>query len=395
MMDTHLPQINEPIVQSLVEANTRFAFKLFAEMIAEQGLDENLFISPLSISLALAMTYNGAAGETQRAMAETLEIHDMDLDDVNQAFAALRTHSEAVDPQVIFALANSLWVDNVTEFKPEFIQRNRDFYDAEVRDLGEGLAAINAWVNDKTEGNIPEILNSPGVILVLLNAIYFKGEWARKFDASQTTDGVFTLLDGSQKTHPMMRQSGKYRYYRDEDVEAVALPYGVGKISMYIFLPTLPADAKPAWSLSRLTQKTETKITLSFDAFTRNLTVEKWDQWMAGFHEVDGEIVLPRFKIDFGVELNDALITLGMKTAFAGQANFANMCPGVWIDLVVHKAFVEVNEEGTEAAAVTAVVMRGGKPLRFQLTIDRPFFFAIRDDETGSILFMGTVTEPA
>ncbi|MBC8234296.1 serpin family protein, partial [bacterium] len=204
-------------------------------------------------------------------------------------------------------------------------------------------------------------------------AIYFKGRWKVEFDKSKTRDGVFHLPNGREKQVPMMSQSSNFPYFRGDNFEAVSLPYGEGRMSMYIFLPNSDSN---------------------LDAFLLHLNAENWENWMSQFDEVADNlmVVLPRFKLEYEVTLNDALKALGMGIAFSGRANFDGIAPGLFISEVKHKTFVEVNEEGTEAAAVTAVMLKDSIPPLF--VVDRPFFFAIRDNWTGTVLFMGLVIEP-
>jgi len=370
----------------LVSANTRFGLKLYGEVL-KQNAGKNLFISGSSVALALAMTYNGAEAETKQAMAGALEVQGLSAEEVNQAFRDLNTALAGTDPKVQLQIANSLWGRRGVNFKPDFIQRTKDFYNAEVAELNfndpGAPQKINEWVNDKTKGKIDKIIDqiSPDAILFLINAIYFKGKWSAEFDKAKTKDDTFTLADGRQKKHPMMNQSGNYNYFANENFQAVSLPYGSKRVAMYVFLPAKGAN---------------------LDAFHKSLTAENWEGWMKEFQEMPGDIAMPRFKMEFEAELNDALKALGMGVAFdPSRANFSRMAQvveAIYINKVKHKAFVEVNEEGTEAAAVTSVEMRTTsiqQPReRFRMTVDRPFFFAIRDNQTGTLLFMGSILDP-
>jgi serpin B len=224
----------------LIAANTKFGFKLYGEL-ARQSEGRNLFISPASISMALAMTYNGALAETKRAMAQTLEIESLSNDDLNRGFSALRAALTGSDAKVKLQIANSLWAKQSVRFNPDFIQRNRQFFAAEVTSLDFGDPAspgkINSWVKDKTAGKIDKIIDQidPMAVLYLLNAIYFKGTWADEFKKSDTKDEPFKIT--GNPTVPMMHQSGKYQYLENPKFQAIALPYGGGRTSMYIFLP--------------------------------------------------------------------------------------------------------------------------------------------------------------
>ncbi|MCA1991675.1 MAG: serpin family protein [Coleofasciculus sp. S288] len=375
---------NVPVDSKLVDANTKFGFKLFSEIL-KQDSDKNVFVSPTSIAIALSMTYNGASGETQQAMAKALEFQGLSLQDVNQANQVLKASLENADPDVQLSIANSLWARQGIDFKPQFMQQNRQFYGAKVTELDfakpDAPNIINNWVKENTRGKIEQIVDQlkPDDLLFLINAIYFKGNWTEQFDKSRTTERPFYLLDGTQKQHPMMSQSGEYRYYENESFQAVSLPYGTGRLSLYVFLP---------------------RQNTTLEAFHQQLDTENWQQWINQFHMRDGSIQLPRFKFDYDIQLNNALKALGMEVAFDdAKADFSNMTSAsVVIDEVKHKTFVEVNEEGTEAAAVTStrVVPTSARMPEepFQMIVDRPFFCAIRDNQTGTILFMGSIVEP-
>lgn len=376
-------QVVQAVNPELVNANTRFGFKLYSEIL-KQDSGKNVFVSPSSVAIALAMAYNGAQGETQQAMAKTLELQGLSLSDLNQANANLRSLLENPDQQVQLSISNSLWTRQDVPLKPDFLQRNRQFYNAKVTELDFRDPAapntINTWVKQNTRGKIDQIVDElkPDDVLVLINAIYFKGDWTKQFNKAATADKPFNLLDGSQKRHPTMSQTGEYRYYETDQFQAVSLPYGKRRVSMYVFLP---------------------KQTSSLADFQQQLTADNWQQWMDQFRRRPGSVELPRFKLEYNIELNRALSALGMEVAFSRQADFTALSSvPTQIDQVKHKTFVEVNEEGTEAAAVTSIGIRATSielPVEpFQLKVDQPFFCAIRDDQTGTILFMGSIVEP-
>ena len=374
--DDILKPIDDPDFSSVASANTKFGFKLLHDL-REQEAGPNIFISALSISIALTMTYNGAVGETERAMAEVLEIDALDLSTINNSNKALRNSLENPDPKVEISIANSIWSRQGVEFNPEFLERNRVFFGAEIASLDfnspRAIATINEWVDTNTNGKIRKIVEriDPQTLLFLINAIYFKGNWQDKFDKSMTRPGVFHLANGSEKQVQMMRREGKYPYFRGENFEATSLPYGDGRVSMYIFLPNRDSN---------------------LNKFLGNLNTENWKGWISQLGNRRQTMMLPRFKLEYGVNLNDTLKALGMEIAFIGGADFSGMAPNLLISEVKHKTFVEVNEEGTEAAAATGVTILESVPPDFR--VDRPFFFAIYDAETETILFMGTVTEP-
>jgi serpin B len=373
-----------PVNPKFVEAKTRFGFELFSEILKEDR-QKNVFVSPSSVALALAMTYNGAGGETKQAMANALELQGMTLEEVNQANANLKQVLQDADPKVQLSIANSLWASQEISFNPDFIRRNESFYDAKVETVDFRNPAapeqINNWVKESTRGKISQIVDkiNPDQAMFLLNAIYFKGNWTEKFNKSQTQERPFYLADGTQKNHPLMKQSGKYSYYETDKFQAVSLPYGNERLSFYVFLP---------------------KSKSGLPEFEESLNAQNWQTWMTQFRKRQGSIQIPRFKMSYDVDLNGVLSALGMQVAFdANKANFSGLSSTkMKIDQVKHKTFVEVNEEGTEAAAVTSVgimptsIQIGQGP--FNLVVDRPFFCAIRDNQTGEILFMGSIVNP-
>lgn len=375
----------EELDERLVDANNGFGLNLFSELVGVES-EENIFISPASVITALAMTYNGADGETKRAMEEAMLLKGMSMDEINAAFADLLTILQNPDPKVELTVANSLWAREGFTFNEYFLKRNEDYFGAEVAELNfddtKAADTINAWVKEKTRNRIDSIVTppiNPETVLFLINAIYFKGEWSDPFDPEMTRNLAFNLHDGSQKDLPVMFKNDDFRYLETEDFQAVSLPYGKNeRVSMYVFLPAANSSLEELYG---------------------EMNVTNWNKWIASFGNMEGEIGLPRFKFEYEASLNDALIALGMGIAFDGNAaDFSGMHPTpprLVISEVKHKTFIEVNEEGTEAAAVTSVeVGMTAMPETFSMIIDRPFFFAIADDLTGTILFMGSVTNP-
>jgi serpin B len=368
--------------EKLVLANTKFGFKLFSEILKEDK-EKNIFVSPSSVGMALTMTYNGASGNTQKAMAKALELEGISLGDIGRAIATLKSSMVNPDPKVQLAIANSLWANKNITLKPEFLQQTRQYYDAEVSNLdfqdNKSVNVINQWVNKNTQGKIEKIIDkiSPDQALFLINAIYFKGKWQTEFDKNQTKMKPFYLASGKSKEHSMMSQKGKYKYYENENFQAISLPYGDnGRMSLYVFLPTKNSNLK---------------------IFNQNLNAENWQKWMQEFNSREGFIQLPKFQLDYEIQLNKALKALGMNIAFTDKADFSNMGKKLAISEVKHKTFVEVNEEGTEAAGATSVgvvTLSAPSEQPFRMVVDRPFFTAIRDNQTGSLLFMGYIVEP-
>lgn len=377
----------QPIERSVAASSySAFGIDLYLEA-AGAAPGKNVFLSPASVALALAMTWNGSEGETRKAIARTLRLPTENFAEVNAADSALIAGMNAGMKDVELAVANSLWGRKGVKFEKDFLARNERCYGAEIRSLDfasiESPGVINAWVAEKTKDKIREVVDSidPFSTLFLINAIYFKGAWKREFDESLTADEIFHGVSGDRRV-PMMRQSGKYAYLEGDGFQAARLPYGDGRVGMYVFLP----DAQS--SLAGLHAK---------------LSPQSWTAWMGSFSNRDGDISLPRFAIEYETKLKGALTDLGMGIAFDGSlADFSGMLalPGAnaYVHDVIHKAFCEVNEKGTEAAAVTSVEIRVTavmEPMnRFTMTCDRPFLFAIVDGETGLVLFMGSLADP-
>ena len=372
----------------VISANTRFAFNLFGELVAEE-LDKNIFISPLSISLALAMTYNGAEGTTKDAMAETLNFGSMSLDEINDAYSNLIESLENADQAVKLLFGNSVWMKK--EFEPlvkaSFTDRITTWYNGETftRDFRnlQTLSEINGWVDKRTQGTIKEIIQEidPELVMLLINAIYFEGEWIVEFDEAATQKQDFFLPEGTTVQVCMMSTSGNFSYYSGENCQVARLPYGRDKIAMYVFLPNAG---------------------ISLDSFMAGLNQTTQDEYISELRPRGTLIVkLPKFEVEYGVKrLNNVLKKLGMQIAFnpyeADFSGIASTAPeNLYISYVDHKAIVEVNEKGTEAAAVTSVGM-GLTSIQPSLSfvVNRPFFFEIRDDRSGSILFMGRILSP-
>jgi serine protease inhibitor len=384
---THLPRDLTAGETQLVAADNRFAFELFRAIELGETPDANVFISPLSVGMALGMTVNGAAGETRDSMLAALELAGMPMDEVNRGYRGVIALLRGLDPAVAFTLANSIWYRTGITPGQAFLDATRTWFDAQVQSLDFGAAGaaqtINDWVNAQTRGKIPEIVDDPipdSVIMYLINAIYFKGSWTQRFDPALTHDAPFTLRSGATVTAAMMehKDPAPAGYYVGDGVTVVDLPYGGQAWSMTIVLPGSAAG---------------------IDSLAAGLTQERWDGWMAGLDSTPVIVTMPKFKLTFDRELHPALAALGMEVAFctSGTADFSLLYPGACITRVKHKTFVDVDEEGTEAAAVTSVEIGvtcagcGGPP---HVVVDRPFLVAIRERLTGTILFLGKVMNP-
>lgn len=365
--------------RTVADADNRFGFHLFHELI-ETDRNKNVVVSPLSAATALLMTANGARGETREAMAKTLQIDGLAGGLVNDGNAGLRTSLEKPDPKVELEIANSLWFHLRDPVLPAFRQMAERQFGAEIGDLAGAPDNINAWVSKRTKGRIPSIVTPPDVAAaaaVLVNAVYFKGKWTAPFEKAQTKPEPFHLVDGKSVSVPMMHQSGTYSYLKTNGFEAARLPYGNGRLFMTVMLPDAGTD---------------------FQAFLEGLTADKWKRWAHGFHKLKGAVGVPRLTTRYSADLNDPLAALGMGIAFTSHADFKGMMKGpLWISKVRQKTFLELNEEGTEAAAATAVVMTRGmvrpEP-HFSLVLNRPFVCAVEDSESGAILFLGAIVEP-
>lgn len=373
------PSSSDQIDQRLLNANNEFAFKLFTQTVQEDE-NKNVFISPFSVSMALSLLYNGADGETQRQMAEVLELQDLKLIDVNQSYQRLQTFLENKS-EVELSIANSIWLRKGFPIESEFLNNNQEYYQAEVTELDfdnfNARTIINNWVKLQTKGKIEEIIDSVEAqsVLFLINAIYFKGTWTNEFDPNLTQAQPFYLNNGEQINHLFMSQKEEKMYYENDDFQAVNLPYGKDKsLSMYIFLP---------------------KEKSNLNIFLEKLNRDNWQKWLKEFRQIELLLAIPKFKLDYEIELNKTLQYLGMTDIFNAKANFKNMTPArVIVDKVKHKTFVEVNEEGTEAAAVTSIGIRATSISKtVNMIVNRPFFYAIQDQKTGTILFMGQMLE--
>ncbi|MGM0882356.1 MAG: serpin family protein [Bacillota bacterium] len=377
--------ITNDVDERIVQANNKFGLMLYQELLKSEKRNGNKVISPLSIETALVMTYNGVDAETKKAMEDVLRIKGLTLQDINMGNEVLKYVLEHADPSVVLSIANSLWAKEGKEFHKTFLENNRTYYDAEVTSLDLTAPGtpdqINKWVREKTNGKIEKIVEGPIdplTVLFLINAIYFKGEWARPFQENATSDGEFVIPDGSTIQVPMMSQSGEFEYKAGEGYQAVRMPYGKGTIRMVIYLPTMESPG-----LGKM----------------MSLLLSDPDQLTKGFYLEDGQLRMPRFKSEYSVSLNDALKALGMEVAFDSErANFGNMAPippNLYISNVQHKTFIEVNEQGTKAAAVTSVEVRAESATQpFTMDVNRPFFFTIEDGSTGTMLFMGCIENP-
>jgi serpin B len=368
----------------LVESGKIFSLKLFKKIVEEQP-DTNIFISPLSVSMALGMTLNGANGTTYEAMQQTLEFEGMTNQQINEAYQSLIDLLINLDEKVLFEIANSIWYRNTFNVKQSFLDTTQYYFDAEISALDfndpASVDIINNWVSEKTHEKIKEIIDNidPLTVMFLINAIYFKGTWQYEFDKENTEDDVFNLAGGGTADCKMMKIRGRFDYYEDDDVQIIDLPYGDGDFSMTIFLPTPGVD---------------------INEFAANLDESRWENYLTSLNSDSGTLELPKFKLEYKLKMNDVLKALGMSIAFdPQQADFTRINPagGLYISKVLHKTFVQVDEEGTEAAAVTVVEMFNtsiGGDTEFFMRANRAFLYVIREHHSETILFIGKMIQP-
>ncbi len=372
----------------LIEADNSFGLKLFKEINAEET-ESNVFISPLSISMALGMTYNGAAGSTEEAMRTTLEFGNLSRGEINESYKSLIELLGSIDSDVEFNIANSIWYRDDFTFEQDFFGRCRDYFDARVSplDFSQSVAAkdtMNNWVNENTNGKIKQIVDNVDPladVMFLINAMYFNGTWTYQFNEEDTKEDTFYLSGGETKICKMMEVRSYFKYFEDSLLQAIDIPYGNGNYSMTVILPQEDQD---------------------IDLMIAGLTNSQWDEWMDSFTEDSVNLFLPKLKLEYKIKdlLKDALTNLGMGIAFDdGEADFTGMYEpgGIFIDRIIHKTFLEVDEEGTEAAAATVVAMAltsiEGETYPV-IRVDRPFLFAIRENHSGTILFIGKIVDP-
>jgi serpin B len=364
----------------ILQADRQFAFELFKKVHALSG-EDNLMISSLSASYALGMTYNGAAGDTREAFRQVLHFDDLTDQEVNESYQDLMSQLVTLDDQVQFTIANSIWYRLGYNVLEDFISTNREYFDAAVEELDfsdpGAKDIINGWIEEKTNDKIKDMLNfiPSNAVMYLVNAIYFNATWKYQFDPEDTFEGDFHLEEGG--THPadFMQAEGTFNYTTQDNFTAVELPYGDSTFSMVVLLP---------------------KNGITIDALVGALDAESWNSWFSSSYPTNVLIELPKFKYGFKSLLNDPLIDLGLGVAFNDGADFSKITPGggLFISRVIHQTFIDVNEEGTEAAAATIVEMIESAGPGTYFRADKPFLYAIKENSTGALLFMGKVGKP-
>lgn len=365
--------------KNFVNANTQFGANLFKK-ISEEDSDKNVFFSPFSISMALSMTLLGADTTTKEGIEKVLNYTGMDTNEINQGYIDHLKYFKNLNPEVKLNIANSIWVNENYEADENFLAKNKEVFNSKVSylDFTQEQAAcdiMNSWIYDQTNGKIDNMMKppiNPNMIMYLINAIYFNGSWTDKFNKNLTADSTFTNINGQKKTVPMMNKTDNFKYAQTSEYSAVELPYGSGSVSMYAILPE----------------------TGNVNDFIAKFDNSKWSEIkskLSGGRDI--KLSIPRFKITYEPnKLKEKLEELGMEQAFSGDADFSGIGDQVWIDDIRHKAVVDVNEEGTEAAAVTVIGL-GTTSMPNTFIADKPFMFVIADNTTGTVLFMGKVVD--
>lgn len=369
--------------KDVVDSANKFAFDLFLPIVAEKKGAENIMISPFSITSALSMVLNGAAGDTYDAVRHTLRYDDKTLQEINETYLKLMKDMIPVDPRVTMEIANSVWVEKRLTVKQPYIDALKTWYLAEARNIDVSdpgaVDMVNGWIEDKTHDKIQDMLDnlSPDLAMLLINAIYFNGKWRYEFDIKDTQNKPFYLTLGNSVQVPMMYQEEKFAVTTTGDATLVELPYGQGNYSMVVMLP-------------------DEDVSLASAAATLN--PEDWAEWMQRLSNGTTEIQLslPKFEYEYKRELKDDLTALGMGIAFGMGADFSNISDqSILISRVLHQTFIKTDEEGTEAAAATVVEFEfTSMPMTTVVNINRPFLYFIRETTTGTIVFMGQVVDP-
>jgi len=375
-----IPEDAKPIVlrvglEKRITQDNEFAFDLFKKTIETSG-ETNVFVSPLSVSIALGMTWNGAKGQTKTEMETALKMTGLSATDINDYYKIMQSTLPAIDPTTKLSLANSIWYRTGFQVKTDFLQINTNYFNAEVREIDFAQAwakdTINNWCARKTNNLIPTVLDEipDNAVMYLINAVYFKGIWRKQFDSKKTFETDFTNEAKQSVKVNMMYQKDTFNYTQDDNVQYLDMPYGNKAFSMTVILPN--------------EGKTTTDV-------LNSLTVDSWKNTLQSMKEQEIDVYMPRFKTKNKFLLNDELKNMGMKLAFEDLADFTNIVDDdLLISKVIHDTYVEVTEKGTEAAAVTVVeIITTSMPLNPVFRVNKPFIYIIREKSTGVILFIG------
>ena len=362
--------------QAKVSQDNAFAFDLLRKTIASNSAEQNIFVSPLSVSIALGMVWNGANADTKTEIESTLKLSGLSADVINSYYQTMQSTLPGIDPTTKLSIANSIWYKNGFEVKADFLKRNTDYFNAYVKSLDFSKSwakdTINNWCDKHTNHLVPTILESipSDAVMYLTNAVYFKGIWRNKFDKKETTASTFTTELNTQSAINMMYQKDTFAYAADDNAQYVDLPYGNKAFSMTIVLPAIGKSTADILS---------------------KLTAESWNTTLYSLHTREIMLYLPRFKVENKFQLKSTLAALGMPKAFTETADFSGISnERIMISDVVHKTYITVDEDGTEAAAVTNIGMvTTSMPDYPIVNINRPFLMVIREKSTGVILFIG------
>jgi len=389
---THAAPTSAPA--NVAAADNAFGFRLL-NAVQKTVPSGNVVLSPVSAALDLSMVLNGADGQTRQEMLSTLSLSGSQLSAINGANAQLIKVIRTPAQSITLSVANSLWVDSRhLTLRPDYVTQTRAWYDAEMTDLDfadpNAATRINSWASKETHGRISQVIEriDPADLVLLLNAVYFKGQWTHKFDKAQTQQRDFTLAGGAVKQVPRMAQSGHFDYFETPQLQAIRLSFGDGDLAMEVLLP-----AKSS----------------SLGALEAELTGEHWTGWQSHYALRSGTIELPRFELKSNYRLKEPLQALGMRRAFrpdgAQLTGMFSSAPGqlraerFFISSVLQSTYWKVDEEGSEAAAVTTIGIRAAAVARpvqpFRMIVDRPFFCAIEDRRSGVLLFVGAIYDPA
>jgi serpin B len=373
------PRDLTPVEKELVTSANRFGFNLF-HSLSQSDSTGNIFISPLSVSMALGMVLNGAVDSTYTAIQNTLGFEGLTETEINESYQSLIKLLTNLDTHIDISIANSIWYRTGLPVFPDFIKTNQKYFSAQVRELDfqdpRAPGIINNWVSQKTKGLIPTILDviPDEMIMYLIDAVYFKGQWRVPFEKKNTQDNLFYNLDGSESTLPFMSQEMPLACLFDTNMTVLDIPYSDSLYSMTILIP----EGDPSL---------ETVIGDIYQGF--------WDQWIGQLSPHVIQLQLPKFEIDYGKKLNDILSSLGMAIAFdpvqADLSRIADVSENIFISEVQHKTYLKVDEEGTTAAAVT-LVGAGTTSVPPRIIVNHPFIVAIRENHSGTILFIGRIT---
>jgi len=387
--DEQLPKEPVPIdltqdQVALIESGNSFAFDIFNLVLEGAGENENVMISPLSISYALSMTVNGANGETRNDMLEALRLKGISVDAINSSYKNLTSALLSVDKRVLMSIANSVWIEDDFPVKKSFTGILTDFYNAEANtfDINDASAPdkINTWIEENTNGLIKKMIDklNDNTVMLLINAIYFKGKWKSQFEESKTIPMPFYKSGGNQINVPMMKQKTDFNVYVGNGFTLAEFPYGQGNFVMDVVLPDDPEGLSTA---------------------VASLNDESFTAWLNQMNERETDVSFPRFKYGFKKKLKDVLSDMGMGIAFTDAADLSNITEkyDLLINDVTHQTFIETNEEGTEAAAATIVDigLTSMPPAALVFKMDHPFIYIIRESTTNSIIFMGRVVDPS